>query len=106
MDTKAWPKLHLTLRRKSAGAPLGIRHDRTALDQKGQLIVCELLPDSPAALAGVCPGDVIEHIGGTDAAEVALRSRGRATESDTVASLEVELVLRRPTSLSTCVPTS
>jgi hypothetical protein len=106
VDTQAWPKLHLTLQRKSARAPLGIRHDRLALDQKGQLIVCELLPNSPAALAGVCPGDVIEHIGGTDAAEVALRNRGRATESDTDASLEVELVLRRPPSLDTCVLTS
>jgi len=106
VDTKTWPKLHLTLRRKSSGAPLGIRHDRLALDQKGQLIVCDLVPDSPAAMAGVCPGDVIEHIGGTDAAEVALRNRGRAAESGTAASLEVELVLRRPPSLNTCAPTS
>jgi len=106
VDTKAWPKLHLTLRRESPGAPLGIRHDRCALDQKGQLIVCELVPNSPAALAGVCPGDVIEHIGGTAAAEVALRNRGRATEPDAAASLEVELVLRRPPSLDTSAPTS
>merc|ERR1712008_110445 len=68
-----WKKRELTLQRTGASAPLGLMHDRSALQERSVLVVCDIVPDSPAALAGLQAGDVVERIGSLGAAEVVLR---------------------------------
>merc|ERR1719188_219885 len=72
----------MVLKRETPETPLGIVNDKAALQDRRLLVVRKVVAGSPAAVAGVLAGDVVERLGGEDAAEVALRGRGRATTAD------------------------
>lgn len=87
-----WNKLELKLQRTDASSPLGLLHDRSALQERSALVVRDLVPDSPAALAGVQVGDIVERIGSRAAVEVVLQKLDIVDDDDG----KLLLIVRRP----------
>lgn len=91
-----WPQLRLVLQRDSPTSPLGIRHDKSVLQQRGVLLVREVVSGLPADVAGLKSGDIVELIGDEDAAAVASRSPGSRASRAGSAETALCLTLRRP----------
>jgi len=72
-DHSSWKQLVVPMLQWEQGSPLGILHDRAALQERHLLLVRNIVPESPAAVAGLCRGDIVERIGTADGADVALR---------------------------------
>jgi len=90
----SWPQTIATLQITDAAAPIGLRHNKVALREHNILLITDVLPETPAADAGLCGGDVVEKIGSLDAAPFLLGGgkMGAAAEGDGT----LALTLRRP----------
>lgn len=90
----SWPQITLLLQCTDGTSPLGILHDRNVLRKQRLLLVRRVLPESPSARAGLRRGDVVEHICGHRAVEVASQGRGLLGLPENGG--ELTLLLRRP----------
>lgn len=89
----SWEQHVVTLRIASLSEPLGLRHDRALLQQRQLLVVTEVLLQTSAHIAGLQLGDVIESIGGSDAAKL-LAGGGKLAAAAREGCLQ--MTLRRP----------